>query len=377
VAYLKHKEYERAVQAFTDALAHGLRAAKVYLHRGKAYYALKRYDEALADLSDAIRLRADDPYAYWLRSGLYERMDRHREAIDDLTRGLAAKPGALARKLYAARGANYLKLGEFEQAVSDLTKAVELGEATASTYFRRGRGYMELTRYKEAITDFSSALDRDPDQYDSRLDRGWVYGCLGEFQKSIQDLSQLLSKDPTDLWARSLRGWASAEASDSKSARADLEYAAEHGFKSPWLYLNLAGLYYESEELDKALLANVRIFSFKDDRINDAAYFQKGLILLAMGRDKEAREAYDAGRQMAEKSSNRVEFEDAIENLRGALEEDQRIKDVAVAILKTLEDTRNRLPSDAKPVQGICKIPRQDKAGESKPGLTLTRPPAP
>ncbi len=378
ITYFQQKQYDHAVQSFTQAIAEEQGNDQVFLLRARAYVALKQNDEALVDIAEAVRLRQDNPEAYWLRGILYERMGRNSEAIGDLNAGIALSPqGSLARRLYATRGSVLLTMSEFEKAISDLNKALELGDTTDWTYFRRGRAFMELGRYKEAIQDFTKALERNRDHYDSRLERAWVFGCVRKFDKSIQDLSHLVTKDPTDLVARSLRGWAYANSDEFQPALNDLNYAAEHGAQDPWLYLDLSTIYYRTGGFDKAIQANARVFEFGDERVLPAAYLQRALLFLVTGRVGEAKESYERGSHLSQEAFNRESIQNAITGLQNAMKLDKKLKETASDILGMLEESLAKIPPKAHPPTGVCRAERRGKSAESRQGLTVMPSPSP
>ena len=371
MTYLKDKKYESAIHAFDEASAKGVKTPDLFLYRGTCYYELKRDEQALRDLSRAIKLRPTDAHAYWLRADIHERGGQARESIEDLNRGLEISPNPIAWQLYQARGAAYLNLNEPGKAIQDLTRAIELGGSaigrySVRIYWLRGRAFMRLARYEEAIQDFSAVLERNSDHYDSLLDRGWVYDCLGDFKKSIQDFSRVVSRNPDDLYARSLRGGGYLGMGDIDAALADLDHAAQHGSRDPWLYIHLANAFYENGKLEKALEANERALAYGDRKTEAPIYFQKGLFLLAAGRGGEAQTAYDQGRIAAEKLPSRIYLEDAIDELREAMETDARMKPVATAIIRTLEQSHSKISSETLQDTLLCQVPRPHRITQSQ-----------
>ncbi|MFT5860745.1 MAG: tetratricopeptide (TPR) repeat protein, partial [Flavobacteriaceae bacterium] len=59
-------------------------------------------------------------------------------------------------------GIDKFKSNNFEGAVSDFTKAIELADGFYSAYLNRGSAYMELKKYSEAISDYNTSLN-DPE----------------------------------------------------------------------------------------------------------------------------------------------------------------------------------------------------------------------
>ena len=58
------------------------------------------------------------------------------------------------------RGNAYLLLGRYDEAVADLTRALELDPASAFALRGRGNAYLLLDRYDEAVADFDRMRPR-------------------------------------------------------------------------------------------------------------------------------------------------------------------------------------------------------------------------
>ena len=109
----------------------------------------------------------------------------------------------------------------------------------------------------------------------------------------------------------------------------------------PHAHLNLAAVHYEVGEFQKAFSENEKIFHLSDQEYLVEAWFQKGLILLALKRNEEARGAYARGRLLAEKNSNIGGVEHGIEDLKmaqAAGKANLKTSDDILALLKKTED---------------------------------------
>ncbi len=57
--------------------------------------------------------------------------------------------------------------GRYQDAMDDLTQAIELDHSYAQAYYDRGSAYRELGEEQEAIADFRVARDLDPELVES------------------------------------------------------------------------------------------------------------------------------------------------------------------------------------------------------------------
>jgi len=352
VLYAKQKEFSKAVDAFTEALSHGRYTFELLLMRSRSYLELKQYESALADASSAIYLRPRNPIGYMLRAAVYGRMDHVNGVVADATRAIQLNP--TVGEYYVTRAAGYLRLGEPEKALNDLTAALSLGENNSDVYLDRGLAWKQLGRYEEALKDYSKSLELEPGSYLGLLRRGIVYRCLGQPRKAIGEFSAILAHNSPDLEARLQRAAAYTEAEDFSAALSDLRYGIEHDFRDPYMYLNLAYLYYRRNGIDEALAANNSAMSLSNEPMRAAVLFQKGLILFKQGNEEEARKAYEEGRQMVVKTGAISGLDDGIDDLRLAADLNGRGKDVVRQVLDDLEETRTMLAPQTKPNRARC-----------------------
>ena len=105
---------------------------------------------------------------------------------NDLSPPLKQEIGA--EELYN-QGIEKYKNGDLQGALSDYTKAVELGHVNADIYMRRGIIFYELELYKEAIEDFEKVIQLEPDHSLAYYGRGLVREKLNDFQGAFQDYS--------------------------------------------------------------------------------------------------------------------------------------------------------------------------------------------
>src|SRR5439155_13638769 len=80
-------------------------------------------------------------------------------ALAGLTESIKYIPGAGA---YLRRGEVYLKLGQFDEAIKDLSKSLELSASSAKAYFARSRAYSAQGLSDLSQADYEKAVELDP-----------------------------------------------------------------------------------------------------------------------------------------------------------------------------------------------------------------------
>jgi len=65
-------------------------------------------------------------------------------------------------KAYVNRGAAYRKKGNYDRAIADFNKAIELDPGCAEAYHNRGVAYRRKGEHKRAIADLNKAMKLTP-----------------------------------------------------------------------------------------------------------------------------------------------------------------------------------------------------------------------
>lgn len=94
----------------------------------------------------------------------------------------------IAPKLFQAyfeRGVIYHILQQYEEAVSDFTKVIQLNPKDAQVYANRGNTYLALKQSEKALLDHLQAVKLNPDNIDFNFNVGAVYNNLGKLQEAL------------------------------------------------------------------------------------------------------------------------------------------------------------------------------------------------
>ena len=123
-AYLEHGDYERAVEAFDEAIRLDPRDAEAYYLRGSAYSYLGRFKRALEDGSAAILLDPTDASSHNERGAGHLNEGRYRRALEEYEEAIRLDPERASA--YAGRAIAGALLGN-PGAGLDAQRAIELG----------------------------------------------------------------------------------------------------------------------------------------------------------------------------------------------------------------------------------------------------------
>src|SRR5208283_4385691 len=172
---------------------------------------------------------------------------RRLEAIEAYNKAIELNPD-MARA-YLERGNAHLARGNYEQAIKDLSKAIELKinykPDYALAYVYRGAAYENSGNLKQAIKDYSKAIEVTPGKADFYNARGFAYSKLGNYQRAIKDYSKAI-KLTSDVVERQIayyfRGLAYIKISNHQHAIADFKIAARLGDENSQEFLKGEGL---------------------------------------------------------------------------------------------------------------------------------------
>jgi len=147
-----------------------------------------------------------------------------QDAISALDQSLLRVPRGAG---YRWRGIAKHFRGLHEQAVADLTKAIELDRNDASAYANRGVVLSRMGRFVDAISDCTKAIELNPNSTTAYVTRGGAKKGAGRLDEAIADYSKALEINPGDATAYSNRGTAKGEKGDLDGAIADYTKAIE------------------------------------------------------------------------------------------------------------------------------------------------------
>lgn len=111
---------------------------------------------------------------------------QYDQAISDFSKAIQANPRLAPA--YNNRGAAYLYKAQYDQAISDLSKAIEIDPQFAQAYNNRGWAYIKKWQYDRAISDFNKSTEIDPGFAEAYYHRAFVYFLLEEYDKSLSDV---------------------------------------------------------------------------------------------------------------------------------------------------------------------------------------------
>jgi tetratricopeptide (TPR) repeat protein len=141
----------------------------------------------------------------------------------------------------------------YEGAVAEFTKAVELNPKFDRAYTNRGIAWMEMGEYDRAIDDYDKAIELNPKQFQAYGNRGNAWRYKGDFNRAIADHTKAIELNSNEARSYNNRGATWVNKGDFERAIVDFTKAIELEPKYAMPYYNRGNVLYCSVNLKGAI----------------------------------------------------------------------------------------------------------------------------
>ena len=154
--------------------------------------------------------------------------------------------------VYNSRGQYYYENRQYDQALEDFNRAVEIDPTYAKAWYNRGNVFDETGVFDRAIDDFTRAIELEPHYTMAYNNRGLTYRHMGNYEKAIADFTTALDLDPNYAKAYNNRGMVLAQVGEHPRAIADFTRAIRIDPKYQAAYFNRAVSYYQTGDYERS-----------------------------------------------------------------------------------------------------------------------------
>lgn len=135
--------------------------------------------------------KGDSSYEVFYFRGLSKLyLNKFEEAIDDIT--LAINKGANSPDVFNNRGLAYLYTGDFKLAIDDFNKALEIDSTFAEAYTNRATVNIEIGELEDALVDLEKSLKFNPNNVSTYYERGRVYYKMKNYEEAIKNFDKCI-----------------------------------------------------------------------------------------------------------------------------------------------------------------------------------------
>ncbi len=261
LSYYKQGQYLKTIQEFEQIVKEHPDYESGHRILGDSYLKIKNYEKATEAFQNALRLKSDNFVSYYGLALAYYNSGRYRDVIPTLLKGenYAQSPRE-QYQIYHTRGSSYYNVNDFEQAISDLLKAISIQGGHPDDALQLGISYYRVGNDSEAekYLQRALALDRDASaarHFLSRLhyEEGVDAIEAQRFAEAAVLLGDYVSENPEDGEARFNLGLAQLFAENLEVAEREFLESARLIPENWEVYDRLGYVYEKQEKYDKAL----------------------------------------------------------------------------------------------------------------------------
>uniref|UniRef100_A0A803Y358 Tetratricopeptide repeat domain 13 n=1 Tax=Meleagris gallopavo TaxID=9103 RepID=A0A803Y358_MELGA len=200
--------YDEAIRQFSTMLQEEPELVSAIYGRGIAYgkkglHDMKNAELALFELSRVISLEPDHPEVFEQRAEILSPLGRISEALSDLTKAIQLQPSA---RLYRHRGTLYFISEDYATAHEDFQHSLELNKNQPIAMLYKGLTFFHRGLLKEAIESFKEALKQKADFIDAYKSLGQAYRELGNFDAATESFQKALLLNQNHVQTLQLKG---------------------------------------------------------------------------------------------------------------------------------------------------------------------------
>lgn len=217
----KNGQAKQALEDYSTAISINPKNAELYNSRGKTYF----------DLCTTPSIPPPESADY---------LQRALKDYDSAVELSAGKPKVQAEALIN-RGAAKGLSANYQSALADLDKGVELDPTNKNGYFNRSIVYFNTNQHQKAIEDYSRYLEIDPFNANMWYERGMLRRATKQYPLAIDDLTRCISIKPDFGLAYMERARAYALSGNKAAAEADYRTAKLYGQKMEQMDMQVLG----------------------------------------------------------------------------------------------------------------------------------------
>lgn len=164
----------------------------------RTYQQISVWQDSITLWSHQIKLFPRTARAYSNRGDAYYSAGNYNSALLDLNKVIEIYP---RHEYYNSRGIIHKKLGRYQEALLDYTKAIEINKQFDLSYNNRGNVYQVLGNYSAALNDYTAAIKINPKYAEAYYNRGNLYYKKGNYKQAMADYNTAVKLDPENAKA--------------------------------------------------------------------------------------------------------------------------------------------------------------------------------
>ena len=164
------------------------------LSRALSLWSTGSLNQALDVFTDVISRYPNLPKGYDYRSALYHKMKNYDLALIDADKAIELAPENAG--YYYSRAVTLHAMTRYEDALKDRDKAIELDPQNAQYYQQRAITLHAMTRYEDALKDYDKAIELDPQNAEYYYGRSVTLHAMTRYEDALKDRDKAIELDP-------------------------------------------------------------------------------------------------------------------------------------------------------------------------------------
>jgi serine/threonine protein kinase/tetratricopeptide (TPR) repeat protein len=207
----KLQNLDEIIAECTDWIQSGPVRARPYYERGRGYWNRGKMPEALSDFTKLTEISPQDAVAWGWRGAVHRELRQFNESLEAFTTAIevATRAGQNPAYYWNGRGVTYHNMPqEFDNAIADFTRAIELDPKNGEYWAFRAETYRYKGDLQKAMEDYD-ILVAIPSYHRVRglTGRAILNKQLGRWEAEIRDYTEVLKSEPKNGYATSHLFW--------------------------------------------------------------------------------------------------------------------------------------------------------------------------
>lgn len=194
ILFARRGDFVMAISDFTEAIRLNSNLTAAYILRGRAIFASVSTVLIVEGNFNDVRVSSTMGRTSANQARNYDL------AIEDFTKAIELDP--YNASAYRERGRVYAQKGDYNSSISDYDRAIQINPNFSAAYNNRGNSHSFKRDYEKAIADFDRAIEINPNFADAYYNRALVHIENRSNDLAIADLEEVLRLNPNDREAR-------------------------------------------------------------------------------------------------------------------------------------------------------------------------------
>ncbi len=229
-----------------------------------------------------------DSRSYNKRGLAHINMRNYEQAVIDFAKAIDLEPNYV--EPYHNQGIVHLLMDNYGQALFCYDRAIDLAPDFVPAHINRGITHTGLRQYDMALADYNQALDLAPHNTFAYYNRANTYLWTEKYDEAISDYSQTLALDDYFVAAYLNRGIAYTQLQDYSAAISDYSRAIDINPHYSQAYYNRAYAYRKLDENEAAIVDYTKVIELNEK--HPYVYGNRADAFMAVGNSERFEEDY-------------------------------------------------------------------------------------